>query len=217
MTDTVSTGNEDLRIADDGEGMVRSGGVHFHRDLLPLMRDIDDATPAPFNYNHGDVETIQESIEVNGVYRPIYVQRSSGHIIAGNHTWMAMKSLDSHVAPIVYLDADDAEARRIMVTDNESAKKANPDNSMLLVLLQEIEQRSDKPATVGTSITETELEHLRKLDEIDPDEGNEFSQWPMFSVRLPPHVLRGFMAMTDEAGDDRERFELLLRLAGWEG
>lgn len=212
----TDTAQEDLRLQDDGEGYVRSGEVRFYRDLAPLMRDIDSIAPAPYNYNQGDVELIQESIEDDGMYRPVFVQASTKHIVAGNHTWMAVKGLGSHVIPVVELDVDDTKAKRMMVKDNEIARKAQPDQRQLLMLLNDIED-AGQSATHGTGVTEADLEVLRKLNEIDPDEGDDFAQWPTFSVRLPPHVLRGFMALTDEADDDRQRFELLLRMAGWDG
>lgn len=206
-------GETDLRVTDTQDGFLRSGRARFHADLAPLMRDIDDVSPAPYNYNNGDVDAVEESIIASGMYRPIYVQKSTGHIIAGNHTWMACKQLDSHVVPVVVLDVDDTHAKRIMVADNQIARAAQPDNGLLLSLLNEIPD-----AHVGTGMSEKDIEILRLLNEIplDTDE-HGFAQWPTFSVKLPPHVLRGFMLVTAEADDDRSRFELLLRMAGWEG
>ena len=66
------------------------------------------------------------------------------------------------------------------------------------------------------SVTERDVEVLRALNDI-PLENDEFGQWPTFSVQLPPNVLRGFIEMTSEASSDRDRFELLMRLAGWQG
>lgn len=204
---------EDLRIQDTGDGFLRSGFVKFHRDLAPLMHDINSVVPAPYNYNNGDVEMIARSVEMNGMYRPIYVQRSTGYILAGNHTWMACQTLDAHAIPVVMLDVDDVTAKRIMVEDNEAAKKSVADNGLLLALVNEIH---DETGEYLASISERDVEILEHLNQI-PLETDEFAQWPTFSVRLPPHVLRAFMGMTKEAGDDRSRFELLLRLAGWDG
>jgi hypothetical protein len=41
--------------------------------------------------------------------------------------------------------------------------------------------------------------------------------WPTVCFQIPPHVKRAFYDMTEVAGGDRERFELMLRLAGWDG
>lgn len=201
-----------MTVTDTQDGFIRSGRARFHADLAPLLRGIDDVQPAPYNYNNGDVEAVEESIIVSGMYRPIYVQRSTGHIIAGNHTWQACKTLGSEVIPVVVLDVDDTNAKRIMVADNQTARLAQPDNGLLMALLDEIPD-----ADVGTGFTATDIETLRLLNEIPLDTDDSFAQWPTFTVKVPPHVLRAFMHITHEADDDRQRFELLLRLAGWDG
>ena len=203
--------NED-RVGSDG--FIRSGMARFHGDLAPLMRDIDSVQPAPYNYNNGDVEVITESIEMNGMYRPIYVQQGTGYIIAGNHTWMACKALNADTIPVVLLDVDDTHAKRIMIEDNEAARKSMPDNGLLLTLLEEIQ---DETGQLLASVNERDLEVLRALNEIPLESENEFGSWPTFTVKLPPHVMRGFFNMTNQAGDERSRFELLMRLAGWDG
>lgn len=195
--------------------MIRSGMVKFHESLGPLMRDIDSIQPAPYNYNNGDVEAVAQSIEVSGMYRPVYVQASTGHIIAGNHTWLACKTLGAEEVPVVELDVDDTGAKRIMVADNKIAQMAQPDTGLLLALLREID--SDE-TLVGTGFTDEDMAVLEHLNNIPLEhESDSYAQWPTFSVKVPPHVLRGFHYMTREADDDRQKFELVLRLAGWEG
>lgn len=202
-----------MNITNTQDGFVRSGRVRFYQDLAVLMRPIDSIQPAPYNYNNGDVEVIAESIEQNGMYRPVYVQASTGYVIAGNHTWLACKSLGSDAIPTVLLDCDDTTAKRIMIEDNEAAKKATPDNGLLLALLTEIKEDTGH---LLASVTQEDYEVLQHLNEI-PLDTEEFAQWPTFSVQLPPNVLRGFMWMTRQAEDDRQRFELMMRLAGWDG
>lgn len=203
----------EVTVTDTGDGFVRSGMARFHADLAPMMRPIDSIAPAPYNYNNGDVDVIATSIQMNGMYRPIFVQRATGHIIAGNHTWMACKLLNAKAVPVVYLDVDDTVAKRIMIEDNEAARKAMPDRGLLLSLLDEIHE--DTGAYLA-SINDEDYEVIKALNEI-PMDSADFAQWPTFSVQVPPHVLRAFMHMTREADDDRDRFELILRLAGWDG
>lgn len=192
--------------------MIASGLVNYHPDLAPLLVDIDSVQQNPRNYNNGDVEEIATSIEVNGMYRPVYVQRSTNWIIAGNHTWEACKSLGAEQIPVVFLDIDDATALRIMVGDNWLASLARPDNAALLELLDEI---NTQDSLVGTGVAERDLEVLRKLAEIPV--AYDFAQWPTITVQVPPHVRAAYYAMTESAVGDRERFELMLRLAGWDG
>ena len=190
-----------------------NGLVQYHHDLENLLMDIDAITPHPRNYNNGDVDAIAESIEVNGMYRPVYVQKSTAYIIAGNHTWHACKMLGAEQIPVVVLDIDDTTALRIMLTDNRTAALAVPDNSQLLNLLDEL---ANTDTLHGTGYRDYDREVLRALNEI-PVDHDEFAQWPMIQVRVPPHVRAAYHRLTEAAVGDRERFELLLRLAGWDG
>lgn len=193
--------------------MIRDGLVAYHGDLEPLLIDIDTVTQHPENYNNGDVEALAESIEVNGMYRPIYVQKDTGHIIAGNHTWMACKGLGATRIPAVVLDVDDTTALRIMLADNRIASLAVPDNSQLIELLDRL---TETDSLLGTGYQAQDLEVLRHLADI-PVDHDEFATWPTLTFTVPPHVRRAFYEMTEVAVGDRERFELMLRLAGWDG
>jgi hypothetical protein len=200
-------------LHDRSRQVITSGIAQYHDDLAQLLQPIDDVTPHPRNYNNGDVEAIGESIEVNGMYRPLYVQRSSGYIIAGNHTWQACKELGASEIPVVYLDVDDNTALRIMLADNKVASLAQPDNALLLELLDNL---AADDSLLGTGYKEYDREVLKQLTEI-PTEFDEFGTWPLIQIRVPPHVRRAYYQITEVAVGERERFELLLRLAGWDG
>lgn len=193
--------------------MIHSGLVAFHAALEPLLVDIDAVRPHPENYNNGDLDAITESIEVNGMYRPIYVQSSTGHIVAGNSTWEVCKGHGATQIPVVELDIDDATARRIVLADNRTASLAVPDNGLLLDLLVTI---SAEDSLLGTGYNQRDLDTLRHLAQIPPDY-DEHATWPLLTFRVPPHVREAFYQLTESAVGDRERFELLLRLAGWDG
>jgi hypothetical protein len=196
------------------EAIFYSGAVKFHNDLMPLMEDIDAVHQHPSNYNNGDVEAISESIEVNGVYRPLFVQKSSNAIIAGNHTWEALKILGSEGVPVVYLDVNDEEAYRIMVADNRTAALAQPDSMALFDILSKLDAQAG--GLQGTGYRQQDLDILEHLAEI-PVENDEFGQWATECFQCPPHVWRAFKQITREASDNRDKMELLLRLAGWDG
>jgi ParB-like chromosome segregation protein Spo0J len=188
--------------------------VRYHDDLEPLLRPIDEVRPHPENPNNGDVDAICESIEVNGMYRPVYAQKSTSFVIVGNHTWEAAKRLDAKVVPVVWLDVDDEAAKRLMLADNKIASLAMLDPSAELALLEEL--AASETDLQGTGYRARDLEVLRHLAEI-PVEHDEFGQWPTICVQVPPQVRRAYYDLTDTANGDRERFELLLRLAGWDG
>lgn len=194
-----------------GDQMILSGMVQFHPALEPFLVDIDRVECHPENYNNGDVDAIVSSIETDGFYNVIKVQASTGYIVAGNHSWMACKELGAEKIPVVYLDITDAVARRMLIKDNWIAGLAKPDNGQMLALIKRIEEES---GLYGTGVQEHDVATLEALTKID-NEQNEFGQWPTICVQVPPATKKAYYTMTEAAVGDRERFELLLRLAGW--
>jgi|GEM_PF-5983705 len=191
--------------------MITSGMVRFHDGLAPLMRGIDEVQQHPDNYNNGDLDKIIESVEINGVYRPIYVTMDTDYIVAGNHLWEACKTLGATEIPVVGLDIDNDTAYRIMVADNRIAALARPDDGLLLPILQRL---ATSDSLLGTGYSDADLSALEAIAQIAPDPDG-YAQWPTICVQVPPHVRRGYYHLTEAAVGERERFELLLRLAGW--
>jgi ParB-like chromosome segregation protein Spo0J len=143
--------------------MIASGEVRYHDALEHLMVPIDTVTQHPDNYNNGDVEELAVSIEVNGMYRPIYVQQSSQYILAGNTTWAACKMLRAEIIPVVPLDVNDITADRILSADNAIAGLARPDDGMLLTLLERL---AANDALTGSGHGLDDIERLRAIVEI---------------------------------------------------
>lgn len=194
--------------------MIRSGQVRYYEGLADLMVPIDSVTQHPENYNNGDVEEIAVSIELDGMYRPIQVQESTGHIVMGNHTWEACKALGATVIPVVTLPVDNTQARRMMFTDNRLASLARPDLSAEIALLEQI--REAEPDLPIPGLTEHDLMALKALAEM-VTEYDEYAQWPTLTFQVHPRLVTAFRHITREATTDRDRFELLLRLSGWDG
>lgn len=193
---------------------MRSGMVQFEEDLSPLMQDIDSVKQHGENYNNGDVETIVQSIHENGMYRPIIVDRASREIIAGNHTWQACKELQAEVIPVVFVDGNDTTQIKRMIADNRTAALARPDTEQLVELLSRLEAEHELS---GTGYGEHDVEVLRQLNDIPLEPTGDFASWPTLFFQVPPTTKNAFYEMTDAAGGERERFELLMRLAGWDG
>lgn len=193
---------------------MRSGFVQFHDSLEGLMDDIDNVQPHPYNPRNGDVEAIVESISVNGFIAPIVAQRSTGYIIAGNHRYFALKEMGSEQIPVIWVDVDDIAAKRYLLADNRTSDLGQYDNGVLAQILQEL---NEDDSLLGTGYKEWDLEVLQHLNEINQDESLDFAQWPTLTFQVPPTTKTAFLQLTNGAGDDRERFELLLRLAGWGG
>jgi hypothetical protein len=191
--------------------MLRSGMVQFHPALEPLMVPIDSIQCHPENYNNGDVERIMESIQVHGMYNVLKVQKSTGYIGAGNHTWLACKEMDATMIPAALLEMSDETTRSMMLADNWIAQLARPDNGQLLALIERIQ---DESGLYGTGVQEHDVETLRALTQMT-NEHDEFGQWPTICVTVPPQTKKAYYEMTESAVGDRERLELLMRLAGW--
>lgn len=137
----------------------------------------DTIQPHPQNPREGDVGAISQSIEHNGVYRPVIVQKSTGYILAGNHTYKAMQALGINRIPTVQIDCDDQRAKRIMLADNRTADLGTYDDTMLLDLLQEVDIL-EGTGYDGDNIDELLANLSAPIADIDGDETPEPPQTP---------------------------------------
>jgi ParB/RepB/Spo0J family partition protein len=99
---------------------------------------VDSIKPHPRNPRRGNVESIQESIQENGFYGAVIVQRSTGYIIAGCHRWKAAKANGAVQIPAFFVDVDDDRALRILLADNRTNDLAGYDEQSLTALLSEL-------------------------------------------------------------------------------
>ena len=112
----------------------------------------------PDNPRRGDVDSIRESISTNGFYGALVVQRSTGHILAGNHRFMAAQAERFEKFPVIYVDVDDEEAKYILVVDNRSSDKAENDQEILAAILQGLE--SSEQGLIGSGYSDADLAGL---------------------------------------------------------
>ncbi|QXJ19624.1 ParB N-terminal domain-containing protein [Actinomadura graeca] len=130
-------------------------------EVVPM----DRLTPHPDNPRQGDTEAIGESVETNGWYGAVIAQRSTGHILVGNHRWLTLQAKQASEVPVIWLDVDDDRARRILLADNRTGDRASYDQAGLLALLEGLATSAD--ALAGTGYGMDELEDLRAvLDEV---------------------------------------------------
>src|SRR4051794_41123353 len=131
----------------------RSARVSQPRHQI-ISAGIAELSPHPKNPRVGDIDAIADSLRAHDQYRPIVVQASSGHVLAGNHTLKAAKSLGwTHIDAVV-LDVDDEQALKILLVDNKSGDDSTYDNAILLDVL------NDLPSLEGTGYDSTDLELL---------------------------------------------------------
>ena len=115
---------------------------------------VDAITVHPENARVGDIDAIAESIETNGFFGTIVAQRSTGHIIVGNHRYQAARQTGMKKVPVIFMDIDDDQARRIMLADNRTNDMASYDDQLLADLLQSV------PALEGTGFDDDDLADL---------------------------------------------------------
>lgn len=145
----------------------------MHPSLEPLLLPIGELTPHPQNPHNGDVDAIMESIRVNGMYRPLEAQMSTGRILCGNQTYAALMELGATLAPVVPLDVTDAAALRIMLGDNELARLGNDDQGQLAGLLVAL-RRDDPLSLLGTGWDDDKLTRLLRTVTADkPLQGDD--------------------------------------------
>lgn len=119
----------------------------------------------------GDVQLIKESLQHHGQYRPIVVQASTNHILAGNHTFKAAKELGWDTIEATFIDVDNDKALRILLMDNRANDKATYDTDELVGLLDQL-LNTDLELT-GTGFSMGDLDDLlANIDTPDKDLGD---------------------------------------------
>jgi ParB/RepB/Spo0J family partition protein len=123
--------------------------------------EIDRIQPHPRNVRQGDIGALIESLKAHGQYRPIVVQRSTGYILAGNHTWHASKQMKASHIQVVWADVDNDEAIRILLVDNRTNDLATYDDHELAHLLEALVMTPDR--LHGTGYSPDDLDSLLAL------------------------------------------------------
>lgn len=112
----------------------------------------------PDNARRGNIDAIRESIRANGFYGAIIAQRSTGHIIVGNHRYMAALQEGITEIPVIWRDCTDDEARKLLLVDNRSSDAGSYDEESLRDLLAlTLDSTGD---LLGTGYEQDDLEAL---------------------------------------------------------
>jgi ParB-like chromosome segregation protein Spo0J len=177
--------------------------------------------PHPKNVRQGDIGAISESLQAHGQYRPIVVQKSTNHILAGNHTFKAAKALGWKELSVTYIDCDDDEATRILLVDNRANDIASYDDSALIETLKTLMDTELKLA--GTGFDADDLDQLlRDLDKpltninetnealssADPNELTTPTNALTQAVKAPQYQIVGKQPAVTELFDDTQAKQL---------
>lgn len=171
--------------------------VRTHDALAPLVTSLSEVRPHPDNPRVGDTAAIAESVERNGLYRPLIVQRGTGYVLAGNHLLAVLTASGATEAPVVWIDCTDEEAKRILAADNGIAAKGSYDDLLLATLLQDLDDLT------GTGYDADDLDNLLATLDLLPtatlpeDHGAEFAESDA------EHAARA-AAYTDRPGESRK-------------
>lgn len=114
--------------------------------------------PHPRNVNIGDMDAIASSIDENGFYGALIVQRSTGYILAGKHRYAHAVRRGATQLPVIYLDVDDDRALRIMLADNRTSRLGHDEDKALLDLLNDLSQ--SEHGLIGTAFSNEDLSEL---------------------------------------------------------
>ncbi|MEU9335115.1 ParB/RepB/Spo0J family partition protein [Streptomyces sp. NPDC048290] len=141
---------------------MSSAATRIPASLAELAVPVDELAPYHRNPRTGDLDSIAESLAVNGQYRPIVVNRGTltgrpNEILAGNHTFKAAKQLGWDTIAVTWLDVHDDAAAKIVIVDNRTSDLAGYDTVLLADILTEL------PDLQGTGYDQEQLDQL--LDE----------------------------------------------------
>lgn len=186
---------------------------------------IDSLNPYYKNPRRGDVAVIKESLETNGQFRAIVVNRGTltqrpNEILGGNHTWKAAVELGATEIAVNWVDCDDKDAAKIVAVDNRSNDQAWYDEAELAELLSAI--AVDDPTLLGTGYNIDDLQDLYMklepptLDALEAEFGkpDKSDTWPTLRLQLPRPLYNRIMTLLGSyEGEPHEQLKQVLDAA----
>jgi DNA modification methylase len=154
--------------------------VAIPETLAELVVPIESLRSYGRNPRRGDLGAIRRSLEANGQYRPLVVNKRTGEVLAGNHTWQAALDLGWTEIAVTYVDVDDEQAARIVLVDNRTNDLAGYDDGELAALLESLDDLD------GTGFAQDDLDTLLALlDEATPKTEPEMVEPPAEPITRP--------------------------------
>lgn len=156
--------------------MAKSKTLKFDQEYEVVA--VDRIQEHPQNPRKGVVEAIEDSIDENGWYGAVVVQKSTGYILAGNHRYRAAVKKGAKEIPVIYRDVDDETAIRILLADNKTAELGGYDEELLSELLSGLETLDG----TGWGLTPVEESEESPEPEDGPEEVPEDKYAPSYGV-----------------------------------
>ncbi len=123
------------------------GEAKIAPQLHSLVVPIESVTLHPNNPRRGDVDAVAASLARFGQQKPIVVQASTRHVVAGNHLVKAALALGWREIAANVEELDDASAIGFMLADNRTADLGGYEDAMLAAILAEQEASANLAAT----------------------------------------------------------------------
>ena len=123
--------------------------------MKTIKQEYDPAIPLeklvehPDNPNRGDEKVVKESINANGFYGVLLIQKSTGRIIGGHTRYRVALKEGAKTIPGMWLDIDDKQALKILLADNRTRDLAYYDDPTLLQTLSKIVEDDGKLLGTG--------------------------------------------------------------------
>jgi ParB-like chromosome segregation protein Spo0J len=108
---------------------------------------IENLKPHPQNANKANLAALEKSIEHIGFYGAIIAQKSTGHILAGNHRYQVAVKENAATIPVLWLEVDDTQALKILAADNRINRLGQDDELALSELLSAIDLQDSLDGT----------------------------------------------------------------------
>ena len=194
-----------------GADLHLGGDAYAHPSLESRLVPITDVTPYPGNPRRGDQDAITASIRDLGMYAGVVVQRSTGHIVVGNHRRHALVALGANRIPVDYLDVDDTRAAAIVARDNRTSDQGGYSDEDLLALLT-----SEGDVLALSGYEDADLDVIRRAVadlEFTRGAGDTSAGVPVGEV-IPPIDLDGDaerVTVTVDAGHRQDLYALLTK------
>jgi hypothetical protein len=148
--------------------------------------DINLLKHHPRNANRGDVESIKQSLAVNGWYGSVVVNKRTNHILAGNHRVMAAKALGWDIVPVQWVDVTPEQELRILVVDNRTTRLGQDDASVIADVLADL--ANTDTGLDGTGYSASDLDALINdianvaLEDVDPNNYSRKIEAPTYEI-----------------------------------
>lgn len=159
-----------------GATLHLGGDAYAHPTLEDVLEPLDRVQTYPGNPRRGDQDAITSSIRDLGLYAGVIAQRTTGHILVGNHRYRGITALGGERVPVTWVDVDDTVAAAIVARDNLTSDKGGYDRGEQYALLQRLQEED---ALDLSGYVAAEYDVIRSLvdlptdfdtGQVDPDE-----------------------------------------------